>query len=145
MAVDIADLVVIDDDEDLRILTSMAFRLQGWTVLTARDGEEGMSMLHDLVGSGAIPTVLLDVQMPGVDGWETLVLIRDDPLLASLPVLLCTVRANVDDRLRGYALGADGFVAKPFDIDDLVAQAAEVRSLTPEQRAARRIEPPRMS
>ncbi len=132
------DLVVIDDDDDLRMLVALTFRLQGWGVHGADDGETGLRLLHELVGSGLAPSVLLDVQMPMVDGWDVLAAIRADPVLADLAVVMFTVSASEADRRHGYALGADGFVAKPFDADDLVDQVTEITTVSATHRRARR-------
>lgn len=132
------DLVVIDDDADLRMLVTYTFRLHGWSVNVAADGASGLDLLHDLVRSGSAPAVLLDVQMSGLDGWDVLRQIRADPELAPLAVQMCTVLSSETDRLRGYALGADGFIAKPFDSDELVYQVQELNALSPRDRAALR-------
>lgn len=138
IALDVVDVVVIDDDSDLRMLTTIAFEMQGWTVATAEDGLVGLDVLRELASGGASPTVLLDIQMPEIDGWEVLRRIRGDTDLQDLPVLLCTVRAGEQDRTRGFTLGADDFVAKPFDIDVLVEQVRDAMSTTPAVRAERR-------
>lgn len=138
IALDVADVVVIDDDLDLRMLTTLMFQMQGWSVATAADGPEGLRLLTELCEMGARPTVLLDIQMPEIDGWEVLERIRSDERLADLPVLLCTVRAGEQDRSRGFRIGADDFVPKPFDIDGLVAQVRSVMDMPPEVRAERR-------
>ncbi|WP_436796057.1 response regulator [Actinospongicola halichondriae] len=142
IALGAADFVVIDDDQDLRMLATLTFRLQGWDAHGAADADAGIQILHDLVRSGSSPAVLLDVQMPLVDGWETLTRIRADPELADLAVLMCTVSATEEERLRGYALGADGFVGKPFEADDVVDAVRAVSLLSPAERLARRGGPP---
>lgn len=135
IALDIADVVVIDDDHDLRMLTTLTFQMQGWSVATASDGSEGLQLLTNLCATGARPTVLLDVQMPEIDGWEVLARIRADETLRDLPVLLCTVRAGERDRTRGFQIGADDFVPKPFDIDGLVDQVRAVMEMPSDIRA----------
>lgn len=135
IALDVVDVVVIDDDHDLRMLTTLTFEMQGWSVATASDGPQGLQILTDLCASGARPAVLLDVQMPEIDGWEVLSRIRADATLADLGVLLCTVRAGEQDRMRGFQLGADDFVPKPFDIDGLVDQVRTVMETPAERRA----------
>lgn len=133
---DLVDLVVIDDDSDLRMLTEITFRMQGWNVLSAPDGKSGLDVLRELAAAHAHPAVLLDVQMPDIDGWEVLSEIRNDPSLADLAVVLCTVRAGEEAIERGYGLGADGYVAKPFDVDDIVERVGAIARLTPDERAA---------
>lgn len=145
IALDLADVVVIDDDQDLRMLTTLAFQMHGWTVATASDGPEGLRLLGELCDAGVRPTVLLDVQMPEIDGWEVLTAIRADARMRDLPVLLCTVRAGEQDRARGYRIGADDFVPKPFDIDGLIDQVRSVMETPAAIRAERRIARQRLS
>lgn len=134
ITVDVADVVVIDDDHDLRMLTRLTFQLQGWSVATAEDGRSGLELLRSLATQNVQPVVLLDVQMPDIDGWQVLAEIRSDPELRHIPVVLCTVRAGVEDQRRGFALGADGFVAKPFDIEDLVSEVQAYVDMPPSER-----------
>lgn len=135
---DVVDLVVIDDDNDLRMLTSITFRMQGWNVVTASDGSRGLQLLHDLAAVGTQPAVLLDVQMPDIDGWEVLRTIRSDEQLEDLAVILCTVRAGEDSIALGMQLGADGFVPKPFDVDEIVDVVRAFSQLSPHERRERR-------
>ncbi|MDE0805669.1 MAG: response regulator [Acidimicrobiales bacterium] len=142
IALDVVDVVVIDDDLDLRMLTTLTFEMQGWSVATAADGPEGLQLLTNLCESGARPAVLLDVQMPEIDGWEVLARIRTDATLRDLGVLLCTVRAGEQDRVRGFQIGADDFVPKPFDIDGLVDQVRAVMETPAARRAQLRRDRP---
>ena len=80
--------------------------------------------------------MLLDVQMPEIDGWETLSRIRADPRTAELPVVLCTVKGLPEDTLKGWSLGCDGYLGKPFDIADLVEELQGVLRRTPDERLA---------
>jgi DNA-binding response OmpR family regulator len=82
--------------------------------------------------------VLLDVQMPGIDGWDTLQAVRAQRRLADLPVVLCTVKSGAADLAHGWSLGCDGYVVKPFAIADLVTEVEAVLAVHPRDRAARR-------
>src|SRR5439155_18671232 len=94
-------------------------------------GAEALSLL----AAGPTPdVVLLDVQMPDLDGWDTLASIRQTPRLSQLPVILCTVRSSPADAERGWSLGCDGYLGKPFTIDDLVSEAVSVSQATVEER-----------
>src|SRR5207249_2954900 len=75
-----------------------------------------------------------DVQMPDMDGWQTLVAIRSDERTASLPVVLCTVKSSAENVARGWKLGADEYVAKPFQASDLVERIELVLSRTGAER-----------
>ena len=82
--------------------------------------------------------MLLDVQMPELDGWDTLRGIRAHDDLHELPVVLCTVKSGPVDTALGWTLGCDGYVVKPFAIDALVGEVESVLARSPEDRLAHR-------
>jgi CheY-like chemotaxis protein len=128
------DVLVVDDAPDVRLLLRTVLSHAGCQVTEASGGREAVSMLRN-----ALPDlVLLDVQMPDDDGWQTLAAIRADPHTADLPVVLCTVKGGVDDQQHGWRLGCDGFVAKPFAIPDLVDTISAVVARSPDERLALR-------
>ena len=109
--------LVVDDAPDIRLLADLVLSMAGFTVSAAASGSEALRLLAD----GDLPDiVLLDVQMPDVDGWETLRRLRHDPRTADLPVVLCTVKGLPEDTLKGWSLGCDGYLGKPFNIGVLV-------------------------
>ncbi len=111
--------LVVDDAPDIRLLADLVLTMAGFTVRAASSGSEALRML----ARDDLPDiVLLDVQMPEVDGWETLTRLRHDPRTADLPVVLCTVKGLPEDTLKGWTLGCDGYLGKPFDIGDLVEE-----------------------
>ncbi len=125
--------LVVDDAADIRLLADLVLSMAGFTVTAAASGREAL----DALGRGEIPDiVLLDVQMPEVDGWETLRRVRSDPGTADLPVVLCTVKGLPEDTLKGWSLGCDGYMGKPFDIGALVDELRGVLLRTCEQRQA---------
>jgi CheY-like chemotaxis protein len=112
-----ARALVVDDAPDIRLLADLVLTMAGFTVTAASSGSEALRLL----AQGDLPDiVLLDVQMPDVDGWETLTRVRRDPRTAALPVVLCTVKGLPEDTLKGWSLGCDGYLGKPFDIGALV-------------------------
>lgn len=109
--------LVVDDAPDIRLLADLVLTMAGFAVTAAGSGREALQIL----GRGSLPDiVLLDVQMPEVDGWETLTRLRGDPRTVGLPVVLCTVKGLPEDTLKGWSLGCDGYLGKPFDIGGLV-------------------------
>ena len=125
--------LVVDDAPDVRLLADMVLSMAGFTVTAASSGSEALRKLE----SGDLPDiVLLDVQMPDVDGWETLSRVREDPRTAELPIVLCTVKGLPEDSLKGWSLGCDGYLGKPFDINGLVDELHGVLNRSPEQRLA---------
>jgi CheY-like chemotaxis protein len=127
--------LVVDDASDIRLLLRSVLRGRGFDVDEAANGVEAL----DLLASGERPDVIvLDVQMPQLDGWDTLVAIRGDPSTSEVPVILCTVRSQPADAERAWLLGCDGFVAKPFAVDDLVRRVEDACARSLEERVADR-------
>jgi CheY-like chemotaxis protein len=117
-------VLVVDDDSDIRQLVVGLLRLSGHDVTSAPSGRDALTMLAD---TDRLPDlVLLDVQMPDLDGWDTLRAIRERPELAALPVVFCTVKSSPSDVELGWSLGCDGYIVKPFAIAELVAEIARV-------------------
>jgi hypothetical protein len=109
-----ATVLVIDDDAAARDLVSRFLTSEGFSVITAMGGEEGLRLARE-----RRPDVIaLDVIMPRVDGWAVLAELKADPVLAEIPVIMISV---TDDRNLGYALGAAEFLTKPIDWDRLGA------------------------
>ena len=115
-------IVLIDDDRaSLDLLTAYleAFDVQ---VVRTHDGLEGLSAIHQLKPAAAV----LDIKLPGLDGWEVLRQIRADQTTRELPVIIVSI---LDEKSRGLALGADGYLIKPVAKDDLVSALREVGAL----------------
>jgi signal transduction histidine kinase/DNA-binding response OmpR family regulator len=107
-------VLVIDDDPDVRQLLQRHLSAEGFRVLTAAGGEEGLRIARQVRPRA----ITLDIMMPGMDGWSVLSELKKDPDLAHVPILLCTI---LDDRNMGFALGASEFLTKPVDRNQLVA------------------------
>jgi adenylate cyclase len=105
-------VLVIDDDATARELIADHLKAEGFSVVTAEGGVEGLKLAKDL-----LPTAItLDVMMPDLDGWSVLAALRQDPELAEIPVIMITI---VDEHRRGIALGAAGYLTKPIDRERL--------------------------
>jgi DNA-binding response OmpR family regulator len=111
-----ARVLIVDDEPEIGRILAVILRGAGFEV-TAVDG--GRAALEHLAAS-ATDLVLLDVTMPELDGFETLRRIREAPATARLPVLMLTANAGAADRARAESLGADDFIAKPFDPAEVV-------------------------
>jgi PAS domain S-box-containing protein len=107
-------VLVIDDDPAARHLLEDFLEQEGYVVHTAASGEVGVRLARQIYPS----TITLDVQMPGQDGWATLTALKTDPATLDIPVVMLTI---VDDRGRGYLLGAAEYLTKPVDWDRLRA------------------------
>jgi CheY-like chemotaxis protein len=131
-----ARALVVDDAPDIRLLADMVLSMAGFSVTAAASGREALALLTTPTDLPDI--VLLDVQMPEVDGWETLARLRADGRTADLPVVLCTVKGLPEDTLRGWSLGCDGYLGKPFDIGGLVDELHAVLGRDAAERQALR-------
>ena len=101
-------LLVIDDDPEARDIVERFLRKDGFRVVTAGSGEEGLRLAHKLKPAA----ITLDVMMPDMDGWSVLRALQADPVLRDIPVIMLTI---VDDKSKGYALGATDYLTKPVD------------------------------
>jgi DNA-binding response OmpR family regulator len=108
-------ILVVDDDDDIRGLVRTLLERAGHEVADASDGREGLRELY----AGSPDLVILDVAMPGLDGWATLERIRE---VSDVPVLMLTARDAELERVRGLRGGADDYVVKPFGRQELVAR-----------------------
>ena len=106
-------ILVVDDDATARDLVERHLERAGFAVVTARGGQEGLRLVRELRPAA----VTLDIMMPDLDGWTVLAAIKGDPALASIPVVLMSI---VDQKNRGYALGAADYLVKPVDRAKLV-------------------------
>jgi DNA-binding response OmpR family regulator len=122
-------LLVIDDEANLRHTVSYALRQEGYEVLTAADGEEGLELFR----RSAPDLVILDVMLPRQDGFEVCRRLRKE---SDVPVVMLTARDTELDKIVGLEIGADDYLAKPFSVRELIAR---VRALL--RRSARRPEP----
>jgi PAS domain S-box-containing protein len=105
-------VLIIDDDTVASDLVSRLLVREGYRVAVASDGEAGLRMARDL----SPDAITLDVLMPGLDGWAVLQLLKSDPAVAGIPVIMITV---LDEKPLGFALGATGYLTKPVDRDML--------------------------
>jgi len=110
-------VLIVDDDRVILRLLQVNFRLEGFDVETASRGDEAL----EKAGTYRPDAVVLDVMMPGIDGWEVCRRLKEDPDMKDVPVVFLSARAQDEDRERGYALGVVDYVTKPFDPAHLVA------------------------
>jgi signal transduction histidine kinase/DNA-binding response OmpR family regulator len=101
-------ILVIDDDDSVRKVTTRFLTREGFSVTTASGGREGLQLARELQPAA----ITLDVLMPDLDGWTVLAAIKGDPATAGIPVVLMTI---VDEKNRGYSLGAADYMVKPVD------------------------------
>lgn len=109
-------ILIVDDDPVIVRLLQVNFRLEGYDVETASRGDEALEKAR----GQAFDMILLDVMMPGLDGWEVCKQLKANPNHRRVPVIFLSARAQDEDRQRGYALGVVEYVTKPFDPAHLV-------------------------
>jgi DNA-binding response OmpR family regulator len=112
-------VLLVEDDADLLDLLTYALRREGYTVLTAMDGQQALKRWED----DAPDVVLLDANLPKIDGFEVCRRIRHD---GTTPIIMLTARDEEEDILRGFQLGADDYVNKPFSARQLAARMKAV-------------------
>jgi CheY-like chemotaxis protein len=110
----IGTVLVIDDEAAVRDLMQRFLTKEGFRVIPAASGEEGLRRAREIRPDA----ITLDVMMPGMDGWAVLTALKADPELADTPVIMLTI---VDDKNLGYALGASDYLTKPIDRERLTA------------------------
>ena len=117
-----AHILFADDDPGMRALVVMNLEAEGFEVTTAEDGDSALDEVERLLPN----LVVLDVMMPGRDGLEVLQKMRGRPTVAGIPVVLLTAKANDADVWEGWKAGADYYMTKPFNPEDLIRFAHNI-------------------
>jgi len=112
-------ILLIDDDKTLLTLVGQYLRENGFAVIDAPDGHQGLRLAYN----DHPDLVLLDVMLPGMDGWEVCARLRE---LSDMPIIMITAKTTEADKLRGFRLGVDDYVTKPFSFAELVARIQAV-------------------
>ncbi|MFE4107667.1 response regulator transcription factor [Almyronema epifaneia] len=115
-------ILVVDDEEGTRLSIGEFLRLSGYSVIVASNGREALK----LVEKQQPHLIITDIAMPQVDGYELIQQLRQHPPFRLLPVVFLTARNETQDRVRGYQLGCDVYLPKPFELEEL---GAVVRNL----------------
>jgi DNA-binding response OmpR family regulator len=114
--------LVIDDEAPIRLLCRVNLEAEGMEVLEAADGPSGLEAAR----SETPDVILLDVMMPGLDGWRVAEELLDDGRTAAIPIVFLTARAELRDRARGIDLGGVDYVTKPFNPVELAPLVREL-------------------
>ena len=104
-------VLVIDDEAPIRLLCRVNLEAEGMPVLEAGDGPSGLEAARD----GSPDVILLDVMMPGLDGWGVAEALLEDDRTADIPIIFLTARAEFRDRARGLDIGGVDYITKPFN------------------------------
>jgi DNA-binding response OmpR family regulator len=127
-------ILVVDDDDVVRGMVAYLFDDAGYTVSEASGGKDALAE----VDANPPDCLVLDLMMPGVDGYAVLRAMRAKPLAPDMRVLILTAKSDPTDAVGCWELGADDYVTKPFDGEHLVATVGLLISLTTEEAHARR-------
>ena len=113
-----ANILVVDDNYNLRRAIMISLERAGYTVFGAENGEEALDVMERM----AIHLMIVDIMMPKMDGYELTAELRDGNV--SIPVLMVTAKESLEDKRQGFALGADDYMVKPVDMDELVMRVS---------------------
>jgi len=108
-------ILIVDDSPDLLRIVQLCLERENYQVFTASNGKEGLQRTYSLQPD----LVILDVMMPGMDGWEVLSRLRE---MSDVPIMMLTAKGREVDIVRGLSLGADDYVTKPFGTAELIAR-----------------------
>lgn len=127
-------VLIVDDNHDLLLLITEALTLLGgYTVITADNGDDGLARAIELRPD----CVVIDVRMPGLDGYQLVRALRGDPQTAALPLVILTALTQDHYRFAGLLSGADRYLTKPIKPDELVTVIQESIHLSEAERTAR--------
>jgi two-component system phosphate regulon response regulator PhoB len=111
-------ILIIEDDPEIQEMLRFSFAREGWTLVQAATGEEGLKILH----RDGTDCVILDIMLPGMDGLKVLKKIREIESCRLVPIIMCTARGEETDIVAGLELGADDYVVKPYSPRVLAAR-----------------------
>ncbi|MFQ5503504.1 MAG: two-component system response regulator [Planctomycetota bacterium] len=109
-------VLIIEDEKLIIVSTQMVLEAVGYRVESAMNGEEGIRQAREIRPD----LILLDIMMPGIDGWETLTRLKRDPDISSIPVIIFTAREHARGHQKSTEMGAAGYFRKPFEPDELI-------------------------
>lgn len=108
-------ILIVEDDPDVAEMLNAYFRVQGYEVFTVNWGEDGVR-----AGQSVLPDlIILDIRLPDIDGYEVARRLRSDRRTQEIPIIFLTEKRERADRLQGFEVGADDYVTKPFDVQEL--------------------------
>ncbi len=117
-----ANILIIEDDEIVARTVERSLRSEDFKITKANSGVEGLKAARKSVPD----LVLLDVIMPGMDGYTVCREMRSDPILTSVPILFLTAKIKDQDRINGFLAGADDYLSKPFNVDELILRVRAI-------------------
>jgi DNA-binding response OmpR family regulator len=116
------DILIVDDELDIVIPIQFLMEQQGYKVMTAQRGEDALDLIYHYKPD----LVLLDIMLPGIDGWQVCEIVRLNPHYRDIKIIFLTAKGRKEEIAKGLALGADDYITKPFSNAKLVAKVKEL-------------------
>ncbi|MEO5988218.1 MAG: response regulator [Candidatus Eisenbacteria bacterium] len=125
-------VLIVDDEPDLLVVLHFGLEVEGFDVLEASDGEQGLNMAREHTPD----LIVLDLMLPRLDGYKVCRALKFDERYRRIPIFILSARSGETDRRLALDLGADAFITKPYDIQDLVSRIRNRLNLPPRAAAA---------
>lgn len=109
-------ILIIDDESDLLEIIKLRLEAEGFEVIVADSGEKGIQLAKEK----GPHLIFLDIMMPGLDGFETTVLLKQEPSTQSIPIIMLTAKTLDSDREEGTRVGAVDYIVKPYEVHDFI-------------------------
>lgn len=112
------EILIVDDELDVVVPIQFLMEQQGYSVMIAQRGEDALDFIYQYKPD----LVLLDIMLPGIDGWQVCEIVRLNPNYRDIKIIFLTAKGRKEEIAKGLALGADDYITKPFSNADLVAK-----------------------
>src|SRR3970282_537871 len=130
-----SQILIIDDEQDILDLLSYNLKKEGFSILTAKDGisakETARKTNPDLI--------ILDLMLPGIDGLELCRMLKKDPKIALIPIIMLTAKGQETDKITGLETGADDYVTKPFSVREITARVKALLRRTSKESTGKEV------
>jgi len=120
------EILIVDDEPDVVVPIQFLMEQQGYRVMAAERGEDALDLIYHYKPD----LVLLDIMLPGIDGYEVCEIVRLNPDFRNVKIMFLTAKGREVDIAKGLALGADAYLTKPFSNDEFVAKVKEILEKT---------------
>ena len=122
------EILIVDDELDVIVPIQFLMEQQGYSVMTAQRGEDALDLIYQYKPD----LVLLDIMLPGIDGWQVCEILRLNPNYRDIKIIFLTAKGRKEEIAKGLALGADAYITKPFSNAELVAKVKQLLEKTDE-------------
>jgi DNA-binding response OmpR family regulator len=123
------EILIVDDELDVVVPIQFLMEQQGYSVMIAQRGEDALDFIYQYKPD----LVLLDIMLPGIDGWQVCEIVRLNPNYRNIKIIFLTAKGRKEEIAKGLALGADDYITKPFSNAELVAKVKQLLEKTDEE------------